>query len=275
MRRGLELPLHVHSREEEAFYILEGELEFELDGERRVAGPGAFVMMPRGARHRFAACTDVSRMLAILAPAGAEAMFRDFSAPARARPAAARMSRCPTSRRSGAAWATTGSHRRAAARSRRPAQRRGLISTPAGRGRLDRRALGQDESRTVASCAGADATVRRAATGHVDAGNGPGRVGRGARRAPAARRPPRGSRGRALGTGRARGGRRAVVPGGAALGRSRSGRGRRRRAHLDRRAGGRRRAPARARRRAARRPGPGRRRRRAAARRARLAVRRS
>jgi uncharacterized cupin superfamily protein len=34
MRRGLEPPLHVHSREEEAFYVLEGEVEFELDGER-------------------------------------------------------------------------------------------------------------------------------------------------------------------------------------------------------------------------------------------------
>jgi quercetin dioxygenase-like cupin family protein len=83
MRRGLEPPLHVHSREEEAFYVLEGEVEFELDGERTLAGPGAFVNIPRGVTHRFAAHTEVSRMLSIFAPGGAEEIFRDFSVPAR------------------------------------------------------------------------------------------------------------------------------------------------------------------------------------------------
>ena len=83
MRRGLEPPLHVHAREEEAFYILEGEVEFELDGERTVARPGAFVMLPRAVTHGFAALTDVVRMLSLFAPGGAEELFRDFSVPAR------------------------------------------------------------------------------------------------------------------------------------------------------------------------------------------------
>jgi quercetin dioxygenase-like cupin family protein len=84
MRRGLEPPLHVHSREEEAFYVLDGEVEFELDGVRTVATPGSFVHLQRGVTHGFASLTDEVRMLAILAPAGAEAMFHDFSVPARA-----------------------------------------------------------------------------------------------------------------------------------------------------------------------------------------------
>jgi mannose-6-phosphate isomerase-like protein (cupin superfamily) len=44
-------PPHVHSREEEGFYILEGEITLQIGGERLVATPGTFANMPVGTPH--------------------------------------------------------------------------------------------------------------------------------------------------------------------------------------------------------------------------------
>src|SRR6516162_9681346 len=46
-------PPHVHSREEEGFYVLEGEITFLAREQTLVAGPGTFVNMPVGMRHAF------------------------------------------------------------------------------------------------------------------------------------------------------------------------------------------------------------------------------
>ncbi len=46
-------PPHVHSREEEGFYILEGEITFTINGERLVATAGMFANMPVGTPHSF------------------------------------------------------------------------------------------------------------------------------------------------------------------------------------------------------------------------------
>ena len=62
---------HVHSGEDDAFLILEGELVFTVEGERIVAGPGTFVLVPPGVEHGFANEGDaVCRMVNIHAPAG-------------------------------------------------------------------------------------------------------------------------------------------------------------------------------------------------------------
>jgi len=68
---GRELEAHVHDAEDDAFYILEGELTFILtDGEVK-AGPGAFVLVPPGAEHAFRNDGDSPvRMLNIHAPGG-------------------------------------------------------------------------------------------------------------------------------------------------------------------------------------------------------------
>ena len=46
-------PPHVHSREEESFYILEGEITFTIDGKPLVATAGMFANMPVGVPHSF------------------------------------------------------------------------------------------------------------------------------------------------------------------------------------------------------------------------------
>ena len=64
-------PLHVHPGEDDAFYILEGEMTFEF-GDREVAAPpGTFVLAPPGVEHGFRNDGDVPvRMLNIHAPGG-------------------------------------------------------------------------------------------------------------------------------------------------------------------------------------------------------------
>jgi quercetin dioxygenase-like cupin family protein len=58
-------PMHVQAEEDEAFYVLEGEIEFEVDGAVVVATPGTFAFVARGAAHLFRVRTDTARMLVI------------------------------------------------------------------------------------------------------------------------------------------------------------------------------------------------------------------
>lgn len=69
-------PPHVHSREEEGFYILEGEITFQIGEERIVATAGMFANMPIGTPHSFKnESSRPARMLISVAPAGLEKMF--------------------------------------------------------------------------------------------------------------------------------------------------------------------------------------------------------
>jgi uncharacterized cupin superfamily protein len=58
-------PMHVQVDEDEAFYVLEGEVELEVDGHVVVATPGTFAFVARGAAHCFRVLTDAARMLVI------------------------------------------------------------------------------------------------------------------------------------------------------------------------------------------------------------------
>ena len=75
-------PPHVHSREEEGFYVLEGEITFTVNGERVVATAGTFANMPVGTPHSFKNESDrPARMLISVAPAGLEQMFFEVGVP--------------------------------------------------------------------------------------------------------------------------------------------------------------------------------------------------
>jgi len=68
---GRELEAHVHQEEDDAFYILEGELTFFFGDEEAVAPSGTFVLVPPGVEHGFRNDGDVPvRMFNIHAPAG-------------------------------------------------------------------------------------------------------------------------------------------------------------------------------------------------------------
>jgi quercetin dioxygenase-like cupin family protein len=75
-------PPHVHSREEEGFYVLEGEITFTVGDQRLVASAGMFANMPVGTPHAFKnESSRPARMLISVAPAGLEKMFFEFAVP--------------------------------------------------------------------------------------------------------------------------------------------------------------------------------------------------
>jgi len=73
-------PLHVHDREDECFYIIDGELSIRCGGDAYDAAAGSFVFLPRGRPHRFWAAGPSARLLLIAVPGGIEDYFREISA---------------------------------------------------------------------------------------------------------------------------------------------------------------------------------------------------
>ena len=83
-REGKEFtpPPHYHTREDESFYILEGEMEFHVGDKKFKAGPGEFVFLPRNVTHHFNIVSKTVKALLLISPAGVETFFRDFGTPA-------------------------------------------------------------------------------------------------------------------------------------------------------------------------------------------------
>jgi mannose-6-phosphate isomerase-like protein (cupin superfamily) len=76
-------PRHVHTREDELFYVLEGELVFELDGERHTVGVGDTVYLRRGVVHAYQNfTTSDARLLIATTPGGFSEFFVELSAAA-------------------------------------------------------------------------------------------------------------------------------------------------------------------------------------------------
>lgn len=80
-----EAPLHVHHREDEGFWVLDGTVRFEVGGREISAGPGDFAFGPRDVPHRYTVGASGCRMLFILTPGGFENAIIDMSAAARER----------------------------------------------------------------------------------------------------------------------------------------------------------------------------------------------
>src|SRR3984957_4907076 len=75
-------PPHTHSREEEGFYILDGEITLLVGDKRLVASAGTFANLPVGTLHAFKNESDrPARMLISVAPAGLEKMFVEAGRP--------------------------------------------------------------------------------------------------------------------------------------------------------------------------------------------------
>jgi mannose-6-phosphate isomerase-like protein (cupin superfamily) len=75
-------PLHVHHREDEGFWILEGEVTFEVGEETIKASPGSFVFGPKDIPHRYTVESGPARMLFVISPAGFEELIYATSEPA-------------------------------------------------------------------------------------------------------------------------------------------------------------------------------------------------
>jgi len=82
MARGKTTPLHLHANEDEALYVLEGEILVHIDGTDHPVGPRGLALAPRGVPHAFLVTSDTARVLTLQTPGSAEAFYRGASEPA-------------------------------------------------------------------------------------------------------------------------------------------------------------------------------------------------
>ncbi len=76
-------PPHIHTREDEFFYVLDGTFEVRIGDELHALGPGGYAYVPRGTVHNFRNTADTpSRLLVGFTPAGMEGFFRESGRPA-------------------------------------------------------------------------------------------------------------------------------------------------------------------------------------------------
>jgi quercetin dioxygenase-like cupin family protein len=83
MDRGKVTPNHLHPDQDEAIYVLEGELLVDIDGEQHRVGQGGFFFAPRGVPHAFMVTSETARVLALQTPGTGEAFYREAGEPIR------------------------------------------------------------------------------------------------------------------------------------------------------------------------------------------------
>jgi quercetin dioxygenase-like cupin family protein len=74
---GFGTPYHMHHREDEAFYVLEGEFAVVLDGKWKIVGAGEYVFGPREIPHGFQVVSGPAHLLLLCSPAGFEHFVLD------------------------------------------------------------------------------------------------------------------------------------------------------------------------------------------------------
>ena len=71
-------PLHSHDQAAESHYILEGEVEYQFDGQTIVAIPGTYLHFPKGQHHSFKNIgLKSAKVLTIATPSGPEKFFAE------------------------------------------------------------------------------------------------------------------------------------------------------------------------------------------------------
>jgi quercetin dioxygenase-like cupin family protein len=77
--RGKTTPLHLHANEDEAIYVLDGELLVHVDGAEHRVGSSGFFFAPRGVAHAFLVTSETARLLCLQTPGSGEAFYRSVS----------------------------------------------------------------------------------------------------------------------------------------------------------------------------------------------------
>jgi quercetin dioxygenase-like cupin family protein len=81
MVRGKTTPLHLHRNEDEAIYVIEGELLVHIEGQEHRVGPGGLFFAPRGVPHAFMVTSETAHVLAWQTPGTGESFYRDAGEP--------------------------------------------------------------------------------------------------------------------------------------------------------------------------------------------------
>ncbi len=76
MRRGDASPVHVHSREDEVFFMLQGEGTFWVGDDRYVLAEGGVAWLPRDLPHAYRIDSEEAHVMTLATPGGLEGFFR-------------------------------------------------------------------------------------------------------------------------------------------------------------------------------------------------------
>ena len=76
---GMEPPPHLHTNEDETYYLIDGEMLFRVGDQEFVGKPGDFVFLPRQIRHEFKVLSPEFRCLVGIYPAGLENYFEPLT----------------------------------------------------------------------------------------------------------------------------------------------------------------------------------------------------
>ena len=162
-RRGNASPVHVHDRDDETFFVLDGELRVFAGEEEHTAGPGTVAVLPRRLRHAYVVTSATARFLTLHTPAG----FEQFAAEARsARPGP---HPAPATRR------TAGFRRAGPGRRPAPDHDPGPAARALGPVSGRRRALRSSRAVTAAPASPPQPTITNAVRGEVASSTGPPR----------------------------------------------------------------------------------------------------
>lgn len=73
------LPRHLHREHTETFYVVSGEVQFEVGGEKLVLSAGDTLLIPPSEPHEVW-CLKPAKMLTLYQPAGLEKLFEAYAA---------------------------------------------------------------------------------------------------------------------------------------------------------------------------------------------------
>ena len=79
--RGNASPVHVHDRDDEIFFVLDGELRVFVGEEQHAAGPGTVAVLPRRLRRAYVVTSATARFLTLHTPAGFEQFAAEVGQP--------------------------------------------------------------------------------------------------------------------------------------------------------------------------------------------------
>ncbi|MFP5341379.1 MAG: cupin domain-containing protein [Candidatus Limnocylindria bacterium] len=80
--RAAEPPRHIHHREDELWYVLDGQMTFQVGDVTAVASAGAFAFAPKGVAHAFTIDVEPTRVLVLATPSGFERFALELGVPA-------------------------------------------------------------------------------------------------------------------------------------------------------------------------------------------------
>lgn len=80
-RRGAASPIHVHHREDEQFFMIDGEVRVIVGDQRIDARAGDFIFLPREIPHAYIVTSETARLAGMVTPGGFESFFTDLGTP--------------------------------------------------------------------------------------------------------------------------------------------------------------------------------------------------